>query len=1054
MRSRFRLRRDNDVAGGGFQFQDVGAVGWTVPTMTALDLALTRMDPNQVGSRLYLIDPDLGNDATGEVLFWDATSGGRLVNSSGSPTGLLGLPYGTDPLNPNLSAILPFKRYNHVAPRTSGDIGSHVVSGGLVSIASANGTFNRAGKPDWWLIRRGRTLDLYDDARGFLDANGLPNQRVHPSTVLISSSGKSASERAIVGSYGPTSDGRARITNPWYAYTGKIGTTYQHTLYMDLLFDGSNRRYRSKALRPADWTFITTPDQGVNGTNFTSMGVTNTDIRFEGCMWYGTTGVVFQWAQSHTTIIDGITLHRCIVVDAWGRTSTVEVTARKTTGDQVFDSAVPTAITFPTKDKDTTNGTTAANSWDVATGTFTVPTKPASSFTSGKFYYRFWPLMDVTATVPVSGSLKVAVTVNGAEKDSYVVAGTGITDDTYRLFQSLNTGRMAIGDTAQVVISTVNGTGNVNVLGTSTAQLQIIELSSASSSGCFMQVYQGSQFAFTSSIFLRNGFGENPILQTSYVPNGSDELYDWDIRNHNWYFVGPALGWSGCIIDDCVTVLGAAGDLARCPVKCTRNFFYTGYYNIIPEHNKDVFVSKMAEWNDNVFQRYRATTGTTNAHNYIGLLIGTGAYGVEVKRNIISEAGGGNAAGFGSFAVKIAHMQTPYFEPYKLLDIQPTENTLIDGNIFDSSGTQTNYDEPIIEANGTNSLITQWGVDITSFAFTDGLGTVLTAAPKPGYTVTTGIAYQWYRWDAINTDTSAPIPGATNSTYTIGDHARANLGAVGNQAAMLALAAVYGDYCQRSDLSNQIFEYNSTTLPPTNVGAWNAKVMKATGTHTFRGVVADQAGMVALGSAVVGDFCKRSDKGTLYELVALPASTAANWTAHSMVQTRDWGTDSVFGGNFPRVACEIKGVLQPIGAGIKGTVVSNNVFVKPATKAMYSYYNSNKNGLPPTVTPLNPSVVTTAPASTNIDSTINNRSYTSRTLAGAAEAWPNSEASLITYMAALGVPVSSGDGFVEYYNTVVSTDAQQAMRRDKWDDRLTGIKMGNHVRVGRNMLPI
>lgn len=52
-------------------------------------------------------------------------------------------------------------------------------------------------------------------------------------------------------------------------------------------------------------------------------------------------------------------------------------------------------------------------------------------------------------------------------------------------------------------------------------------------------------------------------------------------------------------------------------------------------------------------------------------------------------------------------------------------------------------------------------------------------------------------------------------------------------------------------------------------------------TRTFRGTVANQAAMIAVSAATLGDWVKRTDlNNEIFELTTLPFSTAANWTPY------------------------------------------------------------------------------------------------------------------------------------------------------------------------------
>lgn len=104
-------------------------------------------------------------------------------------------------------------------------------------------------------------------------------------------------------------------------------------------------------------------------------------------------------------------------------------------------------------------------------------------------------------------------------------------------------------------------------------------------------------------------------------------------------------------------------------------------------------------------------------------------------------------------------------------------------------------------------------------------------------------------------------------------------GFVASQAAMLALTPVnIGDWVERTDLSNQVFEL--TALPITTFANW---VSYPIGQRVYRGAVASQAAMLALATVNVGDWVERTDlNNQIFELTTAGQSTLANWTAYPL----------------------------------------------------------------------------------------------------------------------------------------------------------------------------
>ncbi|MCL4206304.1 MAG: hypothetical protein KJ000_27795 [Pirellulaceae bacterium] len=142
-----------------------------------LPVGQRRNDTRDRGSKLVFYDPGRGDNATGEVYWWD---GERIVDSSGQAANGAGAAYGDNPLVPHETAIKAFK---HPArdPRLE----------------------NSFGYPDWFLFRRGRRHETFEIA-----LNG----------------GRSESEPMVVAAYGPLSEGRAvvdpRDRSPFGSHSG------------------------------------------------------------------------------------------------------------------------------------------------------------------------------------------------------------------------------------------------------------------------------------------------------------------------------------------------------------------------------------------------------------------------------------------------------------------------------------------------------------------------------------------------------------------------------------------------------------------------------------------------------------------------------------------------------------------------------------------------------------------------------------------------------------------------------------------------------------------
>jgi hypothetical protein len=762
MHPRFRLRRDVKlVSGGGYQPQDVGDTGWTIPIPTARNAAIALMSSTQTGSRIYYVHPRLGNDATGLVMFWDGT---RLIDQNGlSADPVSGIPYGTDPMRPSLAAK-PFKHWAWVGPRGgSNDIGTYTAG---MLIGGINTAVFRAGKPDWWMFKRGETLDWYTDYREFLDGRGFTAQAINALQTLTSNGGLSPAERCVFGAYGELSEGRARITHPHYAFVGKLGSTCKHTLYTGLYFDGS---VRDRAIRPVDWPTFTSPHLGTTAMNVNGANANHTDLRFEDCHWNACMdALLYQFNDAHVTPIEGVTWHRCLVSNNWGEQgsgSALSISRAIRSGTdpaQVLAGGTTAVLTYPTEQVD------SLGSHNPATGVFTVP----SGWSAVNAYYRAWVMADAVATVPTNQTIQLALLVNDVVVATKSFAGTGVTDDTYRLYGVLYSGAVRTGHTIKTAITTLAGVDDVTVV-PGTARWVMDRIAGMNATGCFMHLSHGARYTWSSSIVIRNGFGANPLTQVSFVPDGvnNPERWDWDIRNHNFYTVGDPDS-ANCHYDNMVSLVGAAGWLQRNAANVTRNFFYEGYVSYNAEHNSHAYTESNGQITDNVLQRYKSLFGTNSAHPAWGFDIGGATVDLDVLRNIVSDV---QTPAQGQYAIKLYNIGTPYFKPQELIWRNDTQNARIEDNILDATKGGA-YMEAIQEANGAPHVICQWRSPLTPCALpgmpdsppaTGSLtGTTVTCNPVAGYTGTP--TYQWWRYNGEGgVGGKTLIVGATSQTYVL-----------------------------------------------------------------------------------------------------------------------------------------------------------------------------------------------------------------------------------------------------------------------------------------------
>lgn len=1037
MRARFRSRRNARQFGGdgGFSIQDIGDTGWEFLTLAAPSpvtgtTSAQRLDKTNTGSRLYYILPSkpvitttLAADQDGRIYFWN---GAAIIDEDGSTTNPgNGLAYGTDPLNPNEAAIRPFKRWSYVGPRWNpgGDIGTANANIGRWDVDAALGIF-RGDKPDYWLFRRGpaHACDLYEDLRTFLDDMGLTTTKTGVGISVRTAGGRSATERAVIGAYGPVSDGRAELKNPPFSFWSISGANHAYSTYFGIRYSGVGR---DRPVRPVDWDGFSNNDYGYTAQSL-GIGAGFKDVLFEDVHFDQVTDLAHQWNMSFTNPIaePGLRMKRYLVTDVWNESSSKVGDARRKAGDadQSWPAGTTTRLTFVTAG----SGNSAA--MNVATGTLTA---------AANTHYKAWYLLDVQATIPVGGSIEVLLYRNGAEVagafGARAIPGTGVTDDIYKLHGIVYSPKCNAGDTLDVRVRTTSATGTVTVLG-GFAKLQFDSVSTGNLNGTYINTSAGAKVDLREFIMLRNGFNTDPAMDSA-MPDGTRRR-DWDIRNHNIYYNGDALA-GNFIVKGGVSMLGAAGDTSRSNMQVTENFFYNGYFGITP-HGGDVGGTG-GKFNDNVLQRYISLNGTFTAHPGWGFEISNGTVGFEIKRNIISDVAVNLMGRAGvSYGVKVSGQKTPYWKNSEILWERDVQGTLIDGNIIDVTGTSPAF----MEANGAADPITQWQSPVTGAVIAGG---TLTCTPTSGW-ASGAPTYQWMRWSATGSIPHTDISGATASTYVLQDLARTHRGSVADQAAMLALsAAVKGDVCYRTD-TNVLWEFTGTT--PATLSHWSAHSMLVAGARAYKGRVADATAMGAL-SASSGDYCFRIDLASWFEL------NGSTWKDHGNAKTfLDVRYDAISGAQ-SMVACQVGGVVYPAGVGITGTTITNNVLIKPAAgafpiSAVFQYGNMNANS-DPSGTP----VYTTTPPTS--DATLSgNVEYANRAAAAAALGWSLAGASLKTHLQSLGVTVSTFDGFDEYFSIVTGSGnpTVDAMRYGRWDDRLLGRQMGNHVRAGRGMAEV
>lgn len=156
------------------------------------------------------------------------------------------------------------------------------------------------------------------------------------------------------------------------------------------------------------------------------------------------------------------------------------------------------------------------------------------------------------------------------------------------------------------------------------------------------------------------------------------------------------------------------------------------------------------------------------------------------------------------------------------------------------------------------------------------------SAPQESALISDGLARDYY--EGID-GSSPPLGGATagvqnnlTPSTTLAPSATAVLGGLSaaQSAAILAAAA---DAQTKADARQEqlVSGTNVKTINGQSILGGGNLTIAGTGGATHHGAAANEAAMIALSSAVVGDMCTRSDTGTVWILGSAPYSSAANW---------------------------------------------------------------------------------------------------------------------------------------------------------------------------------
>lgn len=271
---------------------------WTTFTPKKYDTTTYKLtDIKQPGSRISYISSSKGNDATGELYFWN---GSAIVDSTGSPTGAGSVAYGSDPTNPT-GPIKPFRLFPMVWPTnyhpTYGCNRPIGASWNGVSGVPGGAPCTRIGFADQYYFLRGDTFDLEADLLAYAKKTNPSLTSVNSGSLGVSPGGLTPSERQIVGAYGSPSAPRPRFINPADSFIVAGGSSQPagYSAYVSLHFDGHPGPRRAA------------------GVSITA--VTGTDILFEDMLFDGTNNGFLIQNTSGT-----FTINRTIVANVYSDT--------------------------------------------------------------------------------------------------------------------------------------------------------------------------------------------------------------------------------------------------------------------------------------------------------------------------------------------------------------------------------------------------------------------------------------------------------------------------------------------------------------------------------------------------------------------------------------------------------------------------------------------------------------------------------------------------------------------------------------------------------------
>ena len=152
--------------------------------------------------------------------------------------------------------------------------------------------------------------------------------------------------------------------------------------------------------------------------------------------------------------------------------------------------------------------------------------------------------------------------------------------------------------------------------------------------GLYTSGTRDARIRIEESILLRNGF-KHGDPELSWPPSGDQT---WNIFDRNMYLSGECDN-DVCGVFDTVSMIGASGDQFRPGMRLERNFFYQGYLSMGASGGYPDSDGPTGTILDNVLQRFKGTgTNDNRGHPGWGIELSSGAYKVEVARNIVTGA--------------------------------------------------------------------------------------------------------------------------------------------------------------------------------------------------------------------------------------------------------------------------------------------------------------------------------------------------------------------------------------------------------------------------------